>query len=214
MEFQAIAKLGGKVESEVSVRTTHVVSPNGERTMNILRGVIRACEIVNVGWLHDSLAQEKWLETTTYQHDICDSNRVSCGRGSSGFVVIEEFSSAGVRALDSRDEELPQLDVRRARSVLPPQGRHRQRQQGRLLVRSHHAVLRRHHRQAIGGRRDRQRSSARYLSHRGPADVHFRLRHGREVPGTDSLRPEGKERLRKFVLKIFFLYSKMIFINI
>ena len=70
-------KLGGRVESEVTSKTTHVVSSNEERTMNILRGVIRACLIVNVNWIHDSLAQDKWLDTTIYQHNICDNNRVS-----------------------------------------------------------------------------------------------------------------------------------------
>jgi BRCT domain, a BRCA1 C-terminus domain/BRCA1 C Terminus (BRCT) domain len=75
--LQAILKLGGKVESEVTSKTTHVVSPNEERTMNILRGVIRACLIVNINWIHDSMAKDKWMDTTLYQHNICDSRRVS-----------------------------------------------------------------------------------------------------------------------------------------
>jgi hypothetical protein len=69
-------KLGGRLEPEVTSKTTHVVSPNEERTMNILRGVIRACHIVNLDWIHSSVAQGKWLETTPYTHNICDSNRV------------------------------------------------------------------------------------------------------------------------------------------
>lgn len=69
--------MGGKVEAEVTMRTTHVVTPNEERTMNVLRGVIQACEIVNVKWVHESLAADKWLETGVYLHGICDSNRVS-----------------------------------------------------------------------------------------------------------------------------------------
>lgn len=73
----AILKLGGKIETEVSSKTTHVVSPNEERTMNILRGVIQACSIVNVNWIHDSVAKGKWIETTLYTHNVCDSNRAS-----------------------------------------------------------------------------------------------------------------------------------------
>lgn len=65
------------MEAEVTAKTTHVVSPNDERTMNILRGVIRACTIVDANWVHDSLKSNKWLDTSVYQHDICDSNRVS-----------------------------------------------------------------------------------------------------------------------------------------
>ncbi|CRK95594.1 CLUMA_CG009053, isoform A [Clunio marinus] len=72
----AITTLGGKIESEVTHRTTHVVTPNIERTMNVLRGVIRACVIVNVNWIHESIARNKWLDTTIYQHEICDSNKV------------------------------------------------------------------------------------------------------------------------------------------
>ena len=94
--------MGGKVETEVTDKTTHVVSPNEERTMNILRGVIRACVIVNVGWIHDSLAKNKWLETTTYQHDICDSNKVRLKK------MIDTFDDAN---------QLPSLQVYE-RSVL------------------------------------------------------------------------------------------------
>lgn len=68
--------MGGKLEMEVSSKTTHVVSPNDDRTMNILRGVIRACVIVNVSWIHDSLAKGEWLDTLIYQRSICDANRV------------------------------------------------------------------------------------------------------------------------------------------
>lgn len=75
--MQAVEKLGGKVETEVTSKTTHIVSPTEERTMNILRGVIRACVIVNVSWIHESLAKDKWLETSTYQLEISDSNKVS-----------------------------------------------------------------------------------------------------------------------------------------
>jgi BRCA1 C Terminus (BRCT) domain len=70
-------KLGGKVETEVTHKTTHIVSPNEERTMNILRGVIRAVTIVNSNWIHDSMSRMKWMDTSLYHHNICDSSRVS-----------------------------------------------------------------------------------------------------------------------------------------
>lgn len=75
--MQAIEKLGGHVENEVTIKTTHVVSPNIDRTMNILRGVIRACLIVVPKWIHDSIEGNKWLETSSYHHIIVDSHRVS-----------------------------------------------------------------------------------------------------------------------------------------
>lgn len=73
--YDAIFKLGGVVDEAVTKHTTHVVSPTIDRTMNILRGVVRACIIVDVQWIHNSLAQNKFLDATLYQHVISDSNR-------------------------------------------------------------------------------------------------------------------------------------------
>lgn len=71
----AIVKLGGVVEDAVTRTTTHVVSPTIDRTMNILRGVVRACLIVDVQWIHASLAANKFVDATVHQHVISDSNR-------------------------------------------------------------------------------------------------------------------------------------------
>lgn len=74
--IQAILKLGGHVENEVSEKTTHVVTPTVERTMNLLRGIIRACLIVNINWINDSLKEGKFLDTATYQHIICNTQKI------------------------------------------------------------------------------------------------------------------------------------------
>lgn len=71
-----ILKLGGHVESEVSEKTTHIITPTNERTMNLLRGIIRACYIVNVDWIHESMKEGKFLDTTMYQHGICNTQKV------------------------------------------------------------------------------------------------------------------------------------------
>lgn len=73
--MQAVLKLGGRVEQEVTARTTHVVTNTTDRTMNLLRGVIRQCTIVSPNWIHKSIEANKWLETTLYQQ-VCNSNKV------------------------------------------------------------------------------------------------------------------------------------------
>lgn len=75
---QAIIKLGGSVlENTVSDKTTHVITPNVERTMNILRGVISACFILKLEWIFDSLQAGKFVDTTIYHHEICNPQKVN-----------------------------------------------------------------------------------------------------------------------------------------
>lgn len=69
-------KLGGVVEKEVSDKTTHVITPNVDRTMNLLRGIIRACYIVKYDWIIDSAKTGLFLDTTLYQHEICNNQKV------------------------------------------------------------------------------------------------------------------------------------------
>jgi hypothetical protein len=60
----------------VTEKTTHVVTPNAERTMNLLRGIIRACYIVNLNWIKDSAKEGKFLDTATYQHSVCNTQKI------------------------------------------------------------------------------------------------------------------------------------------
>ncbi|KAG5678652.1 hypothetical protein PVAND_008308 [Polypedilum vanderplanki] len=71
-----ITKLGGIYESEVTEKTTHVITPTQERTMNLLRGIIRACYILKPSWLDDSEKAEKFIDTTLYHHDICNTQKI------------------------------------------------------------------------------------------------------------------------------------------
>lgn len=77
---------------EVTAKTTHVVTPNEDRTMNVLRGVTRACIIVKIDWIHESLSQNKWLDTTFYQHNICNTVRVSVCATITNIVKLTYFS--------------------------------------------------------------------------------------------------------------------------
>lgn len=44
--------------------------------MNLLRGIIRACYIVNVNWILDSVKEGKFLDTATYQHSVCNTQKI------------------------------------------------------------------------------------------------------------------------------------------
>lgn len=116
--FQAIETLGGQIENEVTSRTTHVVSPNIDRTMNVLRGVIRACLIINPKWIHDSIENNKWLETSPYQFDIVDSHRVRKSISKRASKVLTFHFLTGLRTIHSRDEELSKFNFRKSRIIL------------------------------------------------------------------------------------------------
>ncbi|XP_070497633.1 uncharacterized protein MCPH1 [Chironomus tepperi] len=76
MAQAAITKLGGILEKEVTEKTTHVITPNTERTMNLLRGIIRACYILKSDWITESVKAGMFLDTTMYQHEICNNQKI------------------------------------------------------------------------------------------------------------------------------------------
>ncbi|KOC64335.1 Microcephalin [Habropoda laboriosa] len=55
-----------KIESNVTKRTTHVVS-TGVRTVNLLHGIIRGCWIVSLEWVLKSLENDAWLNPENYE---------------------------------------------------------------------------------------------------------------------------------------------------
>ena len=64
--------LGGfELEQNVSTKTTHLVTLNNNRTMNLLRGIIRAVWIVNFDWIKASLAAGKWVYEEPYEFLEC-----------------------------------------------------------------------------------------------------------------------------------------------
>ncbi|XP_073974973.1 microcephalin isoform X2 [Rhodnius prolixus] len=50
-----------KIEERVSEKTTHVVTDNMRRTLNLLRGLARGCWIVRTDWILKSDLATKWL---------------------------------------------------------------------------------------------------------------------------------------------------------
>lgn len=100
-----ISKLGGIVDECVTKFTTHVVSPNEARTMNILRGVIRACLIVNVDWIKESEKQNKFVDANPYQHSISDSNKYYERSFLGSKYKNEIFASHGLFFLDKFKDE-------------------------------------------------------------------------------------------------------------
>ncbi|XP_029154849.1 putative uncharacterized protein DDB_G0282133 [Nylanderia fulva] len=65
---KSIVKSLGKAEIEMTVskRTTHVVS-TGVRTVNLLRGIIRGCWLINLEWVLKSLENNDWLDPEEFE---------------------------------------------------------------------------------------------------------------------------------------------------
>ncbi|XP_026475306.1 LOW QUALITY PROTEIN: uncharacterized protein LOC113379204 [Ctenocephalides felis] len=65
---RVINKLGNYVISKnVTASTTHVVSPEPRRTLNLLKGIVRGCWIVNLDWVLKSEIACKWLSEDPYE---------------------------------------------------------------------------------------------------------------------------------------------------
>ncbi|XP_033235089.1 microcephalin [Drosophila pseudoobscura] len=84
---KAIRKLRGmRLDPTVTNRTTHLVSLEPRRTLNLLRGLMRGVWIVNFGWIQDSLNAGKWLNEEKYELkkfsraiEICRTERQAFG---------------------------------------------------------------------------------------------------------------------------------------
>lgn len=60
--MQAVKKLGKfKLENKVTVNTTHLVSLDNRRTVNMLRGLIRGVWILTFEYIVESFNANKWL---------------------------------------------------------------------------------------------------------------------------------------------------------
>ncbi|XP_033252958.1 microcephalin-like isoform X1 [Drosophila miranda] len=84
---KAIRKLRRmRLDPTVTNRTTHLVSVEPRRTLNLLRGLMRGVWIVNFGWIQDSLNAGKWLNEEKYELkkfsraiEICRTERQAFG---------------------------------------------------------------------------------------------------------------------------------------
>lgn len=65
---QAVNKLGKfTIENNVSEQTSHVVSLENRRTVNLLRGIIRGLWILTYDWIEKSLAANEWQPEELYE---------------------------------------------------------------------------------------------------------------------------------------------------
>ncbi|EDW01520.1 GH20404 [Drosophila grimshawi] len=65
---KAIRKLRGvRLDPTVTKRTTHLVSLEPRRTLNLLRGLIRGVWIVSYEWILESMQAGKWLDEQRYE---------------------------------------------------------------------------------------------------------------------------------------------------
>lgn len=65
---QAIHKLGKfEVERKVSANTTHLITLDARRTVNILRGIARGVWILDYSWITQSVKANKWLPELSYE---------------------------------------------------------------------------------------------------------------------------------------------------
>ncbi|XP_055378202.1 microcephalin [Condylostylus longicornis] len=89
LEFveKVVKSLGNfEVETQVTEKTTHVVSLECRRTINIIKGIIRGLWILKYEWVVDSFNKGKWLHEETYELrefsrtvEICRSERQAFG---------------------------------------------------------------------------------------------------------------------------------------
>lgn len=56
-----------KLESKVNINTTHLVSLDNRRTINMLRGLIRGVWILTYDWILKSVDANKWLPESEYE---------------------------------------------------------------------------------------------------------------------------------------------------
>ena len=56
-----------KLEEKVSSRTTHVINSGPKRTLNMLKGMVRGCWLVNQNWILDSSKTGAWLDEEKYE---------------------------------------------------------------------------------------------------------------------------------------------------
>lgn len=65
---QAIRKLRGmRLDPTVTKRTTHLVSLEPRRTLNLLRGLMRGVWIVSYKWVLESIRVGKWVNEEKYE---------------------------------------------------------------------------------------------------------------------------------------------------
>ena len=63
-----VSHLGAEVvEDEVSATTTHVISGDRRRSLNILKGISHGCWIVSPEWVYSSLERGGWLPEDRYE---------------------------------------------------------------------------------------------------------------------------------------------------
>lgn len=55
------------IENTVSERTTHVVTLENRRTINLMRGIIRGLWILTFDWIEKSLAANEWQPEELYE---------------------------------------------------------------------------------------------------------------------------------------------------
>lgn len=66
--FKAINKLGiFTLENTVTDTTTHLVSLEPRRTLNLLRAITRGLWILEYTWIEESLKAGEWLEEEAYE---------------------------------------------------------------------------------------------------------------------------------------------------
>ncbi|XP_030375220.1 uncharacterized protein LOC115624604 isoform X2 [Scaptodrosophila lebanonensis] len=84
---QAIRKIRGvRLDPTVGPRTTHLISLEPRRTLNLLRGLMRGVWIVTYNWILDSVRAGKWVNEEAYELtsfsravEICRTERQAFG---------------------------------------------------------------------------------------------------------------------------------------
>uniref|UniRef100_A0A914VV13 BRCT domain-containing protein n=1 Tax=Plectus sambesii TaxID=2011161 RepID=A0A914VV13_9BILA len=91
-----IKKLGGyNAAMQVDGSTSHIICKDRRRTLNLLKGVVRGCWIVNDEWVYRSLEMGSWLPEEDFEMadwaPAIKKRRVSADQASTLFAGVRSF---------------------------------------------------------------------------------------------------------------------------
>ncbi|KAK3929107.1 Microcephalin [Frankliniella fusca] len=106
---------GWRLENKVTSRTTHVINSGPKRTLNMLKGMVRGCWLVDQKWMLDSAKAGEWLDEEKYELSKfspavrqCRLKRQAVGKE----FKHDLFSKVGAIYVSPKTENPPAKDVR------------------------------------------------------------------------------------------------------
>merc|ERR1712096_88279 len=95
--------------TSVSSNTSHVVSGEGKRTLNLLKGLLQGCWIVTKEWVLSSLEESRWVDEEPYEWSTSALPSGMLGRRRVRFweLLNQNFSKMSVPCTSAAAAEHP-----------------------------------------------------------------------------------------------------------